>query len=36
VEDVAAHWAEINDESTYTVPADLMAWSAAYLAHLGP
>jgi NAD(P)-dependent dehydrogenase (short-subunit alcohol dehydrogenase family) len=34
VEDVAAHWAEINDESTYTVPADLMAWSAAYMAHL--
>jgi NAD(P)-dependent dehydrogenase (short-subunit alcohol dehydrogenase family) len=34
VDDVAAHWAEINDESRYTVPADLMAWSAAYLAHL--
>jgi len=34
VEDVAAHWAEINDESAYTVPADLMAWSAFYLAHL--
>ena len=28
VEDVAAHWAEINDESAYTVPADLMDWSA--------
>ena len=34
VEDVAEHWAEINDESRYTVPADLMAWSAAYMAHL--
>jgi NAD(P)-dependent dehydrogenase (short-subunit alcohol dehydrogenase family) len=34
VEDVAAHWAEINDESSYTVPADLMAWSAAFMAHL--
>jgi NAD(P)-dependent dehydrogenase (short-subunit alcohol dehydrogenase family) len=35
VEDVAAHWTEINDESSYTVPADLMAWSAAFMAHLG-
>jgi NAD(P)-dependent dehydrogenase (short-subunit alcohol dehydrogenase family) len=35
VEDVAAHWAEINDTSSYTVPTDLMAWSAAFLAHLG-
>lgn len=35
VEDVAAHWAEINDESGYTVPADLMAWSTAFMAHLG-
>jgi NAD(P)-dependent dehydrogenase (short-subunit alcohol dehydrogenase family) len=34
VEDVAAHWAEINDESSYTVPADLMAWSAAFMSHL--
>jgi hypothetical protein len=34
VEDVAAHWSEINDESIYTVPADLMAWSAAFMAHL--
>ncbi|HZQ85787.1 MAG TPA: SDR family NAD(P)-dependent oxidoreductase, partial [Acidimicrobiales bacterium] len=34
VEDVAAHWAEINDESGYTVPADLQAWSAAFLEHL--
>jgi NAD(P)-dependent dehydrogenase (short-subunit alcohol dehydrogenase family) len=35
VEDVAAHWTEINDESGATIPADLMAWSAAFLAHLG-
>ena len=28
VEDVAAHWAAINDETGYTVPADLMGWSA--------
>jgi hypothetical protein len=34
VEDVAAHWAAINDESGYDVPADLAAWSAAFLAHL--
>jgi NAD(P)-dependent dehydrogenase (short-subunit alcohol dehydrogenase family) len=34
VDDVAAHWAEINDDSTYTIPADLMAWSNAYMAHL--
>ena len=34
VEDVAAHWAEINDESGYTVPADLQAWSAEFLKHL--
>jgi NAD(P)-dependent dehydrogenase (short-subunit alcohol dehydrogenase family) len=34
VEDVAAHWDEINDEAGYTVPADLMAWSSAFLAHL--
>ncbi len=33
VEDVAAHWAEINDETGYTVPADLMGWSAAFMAH---
>ena len=27
IEDVAAHWAAINDEAGYYVPADLMAWS---------
>ena len=35
VEDVAQHWAEINDEAGYFVPADLMGWSAAFMAHLG-
>lgn len=35
VEDVAAHWAEINDESGYWVPADLMGWSSAFMEHLG-
>jgi NAD(P)-dependent dehydrogenase (short-subunit alcohol dehydrogenase family) len=34
VEDIAAHWDEINDESGATVPADLMAWSATFLSHL--
>ena len=34
VEDIAAHWAEINDEAGYTVPADLMGWSAEFMAHL--
>jgi hypothetical protein len=34
VEDVAEHWAAINDESGYVVPSDLMNWSAAFLAHL--
>ena len=33
-DDVAAHWAEINDETGYVVPADLMAWSALFLSHL--
>jgi NAD(P)-dependent dehydrogenase (short-subunit alcohol dehydrogenase family) len=35
VEDVARHWAEINDEQDYFVPADLMDWQAAFLAHRG-
>jgi NAD(P)-dependent dehydrogenase (short-subunit alcohol dehydrogenase family) len=35
IEDVAENWAAINDERGYSVPADLMAWSAAFMAHLG-
>lgn len=34
VEDVADHWAAINDEQGYGVPSDLNAWSVAFLAHL--
>jgi NAD(P)-dependent dehydrogenase (short-subunit alcohol dehydrogenase family) len=34
IEDVAEHWAAINDESGYTVPANLMRWSAGFTAHL--
>ncbi len=33
-EDVAEHWAAINDERGYFVPSDLMDWSRAFLAHL--
>ena len=33
IEDVAAHWAEINDETGYFVPDDLMDWSMRFLAH---
>jgi NAD(P)-dependent dehydrogenase (short-subunit alcohol dehydrogenase family) len=36
VEDIAAHWATINDEAGYTVPADLTDWSATFTAHLPP
>ena len=34
IEDVAAHWDTINDETGYSVPADLTAWSAAFMSHL--
>lgn len=34
IEDVAAHWSAINDEAGYYLPADLMAWSATFTAHL--
>jgi NAD(P)-dependent dehydrogenase (short-subunit alcohol dehydrogenase family) len=34
VEDVAEHWAAINDERGYSVPADLMEWSATFMGHL--
>ena len=36
IEDVAAHWTQINDEAGYSVPADLNEWSAAFTAHLRP
>jgi NAD(P)-dependent dehydrogenase (short-subunit alcohol dehydrogenase family) len=34
VEDVAEHWATINDETGYYVPTDLIGWSDAFMAHL--
>ena len=36
IEDVAAHWTAINDETGYAVPADLTDWSATFTAHLHP
>jgi len=36
VEDVAEHWAAINDQTGSWVPTDLMGWSAAFTAHLRP
>jgi NAD(P)-dependent dehydrogenase (short-subunit alcohol dehydrogenase family) len=35
-EDVAEHWATINDESGYAVPADLNEWAATFMEHLVP
>jgi NAD(P)-dependent dehydrogenase (short-subunit alcohol dehydrogenase family) len=34
IEDVAQHWATINDETGYSIPADLMSWSATFTGHL--
>ena len=34
IEDVAEHWVTINDEHGYSVPEDLLDWSAAFSAHL--
>jgi NAD(P)-dependent dehydrogenase (short-subunit alcohol dehydrogenase family) len=34
IEDVAAHWATINDARGYYVPPDLMSWSSTFMAHL--
>jgi NAD(P)-dependent dehydrogenase (short-subunit alcohol dehydrogenase family) len=36
IEDVAAHWATINDPRGYYIPPDLMSWSSAFMAHLRP
>ena len=34
IEDAADNWATINNETGYGIPADLMDWSATFLAHL--
>jgi NAD(P)-dependent dehydrogenase (short-subunit alcohol dehydrogenase family) len=36
IEDVAAHWATINDAGGYYIPPDLMSWSSTFMAHLRP
>jgi NAD(P)-dependent dehydrogenase (short-subunit alcohol dehydrogenase family) len=36
IEDIAAHWADINDPDGYWVPTDLRDWSARFLEHLPP
>ncbi|MFT4190711.1 MAG: hypothetical protein QM617_04195, partial [Comamonas sp.] len=33
IEDVAAHWREINDTAGYSVPASLQDWAGGYFAH---
>ena len=34
LEDVAAHWSNVNDETGYSVPRDLVDWSSRFLSHL--
>ncbi len=36
IEDVAQHWAEINDPAGASIPTDLLDWSQAFLSHLDP
>jgi NAD(P)-dependent dehydrogenase (short-subunit alcohol dehydrogenase family) len=36
VEDVAANWDAVNDESGYVVPTDLTDWSDGFMSHLNP
>jgi hypothetical protein len=36
IDDVAANWAQINDEAGYYVPANLMDWAGHYMSHLRP
>ncbi|MBB3665500.1 NAD(P)-dependent dehydrogenase (short-subunit alcohol dehydrogenase family) [Prauserella sediminis] len=33
VEDIAANWKAINDESSYHIPVDLHGWTASFLSH---
>ena len=34
IEDVARRWEMINDDTSFQIPADLMAWSAKFTSHL--
>ena len=36
IEDVAANWATINDDTTFYVPASLMDWAGRFMGHLYP
>ncbi len=36
IEDVAQHWAAINDDAGVSIPTDLLDWSKAFLSHLDP
>jgi NAD(P)-dependent dehydrogenase (short-subunit alcohol dehydrogenase family) len=36
VEDLAEHWAAVNDETDYWIPPDLMGWSEVFMGHLRP
>jgi NAD(P)-dependent dehydrogenase (short-subunit alcohol dehydrogenase family) len=36
VDDIAANWAAINDETGYYVPGTLMDWAGHYMSHLRP
>jgi NAD(P)-dependent dehydrogenase (short-subunit alcohol dehydrogenase family) len=36
VEDLAEHWAAVNDETGYWIPPDLMGWSEGFMGHLRP
>ncbi len=36
IEDVVDNWSTINDDTGYSVPADLNDWSATFLSHLRP
>ena len=36
IEDVADHWATINDEAGYYIPKDFFDWSAHFMAHRPP
>ncbi|ALJ21961.1 SDR family NAD(P)-dependent oxidoreductase [Microbacterium sp. No. 7] len=35
IEDIAAHWDEVNDRADYYVPTSLDDWAARFLAHVG-
>jgi hypothetical protein len=35
VEEIAGHWAEINDQAGYYVPENLHDWASRFLAHVG-